>query len=125
VRSTYDYFISLVQFLGYILLMRILANANFFKNQKSHWARTICITNANYDGTLVFMVISSIDQIDKKYFQIDTSKTEGKGLKGFFRSLPPVLNYSRVVNKSSPTVINFLTSFPGATVLFPTSKSIF
>ena len=30
-------------FLGYIWLMRILANANFFQNQKLHQARTLCI----------------------------------------------------------------------------------
>ena len=42
------YFISLVRFFGYfcpIWLMRILANANFFQNQKSHQARTLCTLN--------------------------------------------------------------------------------
>ena len=37
-----SYFISLVRFFGYscpIWVMRILANANFFQNQKSHYAR--------------------------------------------------------------------------------------
>ena len=33
---TLGYFISLVQFFCPIWLMRILANANFFQNQKSH-----------------------------------------------------------------------------------------
>ena len=40
-----SYFISLVRFFGYfcpIWQMRILANANFFQNQKSHQARTLC-----------------------------------------------------------------------------------
>ena len=40
-------FISLVRFFGYfcpIWLMRILVNANFFQNQKSHETRTLCIS---------------------------------------------------------------------------------
>ena len=42
------HFLSLVRFFGYfcpIWLMRILANANFFQNQKLHYARTLCTSS--------------------------------------------------------------------------------
>ena len=44
----FGYFISLVRFFGLIWLMRILANANFFQNQKSHQARTLCIRKSSH-----------------------------------------------------------------------------